>query len=502
MSRPTIRVIERLEKDEFTRVLDDLLDKNRLARLAVVCGLKYPGMRIRSIARDKLIADLVEKAQSEASARSTVERTLQRETRAAVRSWSALGPEEKAARLADDSFLLADGNLGLHLYLLTRSEPDPPGGFENLLARQRLARMVEADVRPAARGGPRPSRSENRLKKRIVELEKKTQRLEGQLAKSRDDAKTIKSELIQRKGDLAETRMLAERLRRELSHARAEAAKTASPKTPEAPSVNGVEQLNRTIRKLTAEQKKLVHRIEKLATESGAAAARGPDSSNALSRALKALQKELKGAKQEREAQVTRLDELRKLLSAQKKAGARAPKRPRTAKEAKRLGVFIDVQNVYYGARKLKGKLDFDALLEAAVGGRRLIQSTAYVVESKEIDQSGFIARLEQRAIEVRRKRVRVRADGSRKGDWDMELALDVLDATPRLDVVVLVSGDGDFTSLVRHVKRAGPRVEVIGFPRNTAKSLIEAADHFQPLDRKFMIYTRGAAPATQPANQ
>jgi hypothetical protein len=78
------------------------------------------------------------------------------------------------------------------------------------------------------------------------------------------------------------------------------------------------------------------------------------------------------------------------------------------------------------------------------------------------------------------------------KGDWDMELALDILDAAPRLDVVVLVSGDGDFTSLVKRVKRMGPRVEVIAFPRNTAKSLLEAADRFQPLDRRFMIYARG----------
>ncbi len=127
-------------------------------------------------------------------------------------------------------------------------------------------------------------------------------------------------------------------------------------------------------------------------------------------------------------------------------------------------------------------------MLDSAIVGRRLIQCTAYVVESKEIDQSGFIARLQQKAIEVRRKSLRVRADGSSKGDWDMELALDILDAAANLDVVVLVSGDGDFTSLVKRVKRMGPRVEVIAFPRNTAKSLLEAADRFQPLDRKFMI--------------
>jgi uncharacterized LabA/DUF88 family protein len=87
------------------------------------------------------------------------------------------------------------------------------------------------------------------------------------------------------------------------------------------------------------------------------------------------------------------------------------------------------------------------------------------------------------------------------KGDWDMELALDVLDAAAGLDVVVLVSGDGDFTSLVQRVKRMGPRVELFGFPRNTAKSLLEAADDYQPLNRKFMIYaasTKAARPKSK----
>ncbi|HKQ60777.1 MAG TPA: NYN domain-containing protein, partial [Candidatus Polarisedimenticolaceae bacterium] len=179
---------------------------------------------------------------------------------------------------------------------------------------------------------------------------------------------------------------------------------------------------------------------------------------------------------------------------------AAAPEPTRGKGHDTRVGVFIDVQNVYYGARQFKGKLDFDALLQAAVRDRRLIHATAYVVESKEIDQAGFIALLQQRAIEVRRKTLQVRADGSMKGDWDMEMALDILDGAPKLDVVVLVSGDGDFTSLVRRVKRMGPRVEVIAFPRNTAKSLLEAADRFQPLDRKFVIVTppKPAPPRTR----
>src|SRR4029079_16538916 len=93
-----------------------------------------------------------------------------------------------------------------------------------------------------------------------------------------------------------------------------------------------------------------------------------------------------------------------------------------------------------------------------------------------------------QGALECGRKTLRVRAYGAMKGDWDMEMALDILDAAPRLDVVVLVSGDGDFTSLASRVKAIGPRVEVMAFPRNTAKSLLETADRFQALDRRYMI--------------
>jgi uncharacterized LabA/DUF88 family protein len=197
--------------------------------------------------------------------------------------------------------------------------------------------------------------------------------------------------------------------------------------------------------------------------------------------------------------QARRLDEVAAGVQAARNAMEASPKATRAAArkkgEPERVGIFIDVQNMYYSARQLKGKLDFDALLQACVLDRRLIQASAYVVESKEIDQSGFIAMLQQRAIEVRRKTLKVRADGSMKGDWDMEMALDILDMAPKLDVVVLVSGDGDFTSLVRRVKTMGPKVEVVAFPRNTAKSLLEAADRFHPLDRRSMIRTEVAAP-------
>jgi uncharacterized LabA/DUF88 family protein len=284
--------------------------------------------------------------------------------------------------------------------------------------------------------------------------------------------------------------MLAERLRAELVQATARAAASDPPAA--SPADPPWQSLAQAVRRLSTEQRKLIAQVN---SRREAAPPRPPveaDGLAALHESLRELHKELAAMRRDRkkqdESQRERLEELRALVRSPRPQPQAAEKPGRGRARGDRVGVFVDVQNVYYSARQLEGKLDFDALLQAAVQDRRLIQATAYVVESKEIDQSQFIARLQKRGIDVRRKTLQVRADGSMKGDWDMELALDILEAAPRLDVVVLVSGDGDFTSLVKRVKSMGPRVEVLAFPQNTAKSLLEAADQFQPLDRKFMI--------------
>jgi uncharacterized LabA/DUF88 family protein len=491
-----------LGADGLRRVLDDLLDQNRLVRLANSCGLKYPGMRTRSQARERILGDLVKRAGEEQATRRAIVRTLQKETRTACRKWSALPADERAALLQDDEFLRSNGQLARHLFLLAASSSgEDQGALEGLLAWERRLREPRSADDPKRVSG-KPKREETRLKRQLTALQKKMAHLEAQFAKSREAERTAKRDLIQRKGELAESRMLAERLREELKQAHEAALAVSAKKEPPAPRAESIEQMGKAIRRLAGEQKKLLRALEKQtdppvppvsAIEELLLPALAPLTE--LKRELAAMRrerkKELGGLVKRVEGLSSRLDEALAAPSASPKRAARGTQDRRGPE---RVGVFIDVQNMYYGARQLKGKLDFDALMQAAVRERRLIQATAYVVESKEIDQSGFIAILQKRAIEVRRKTVRVRADGSMKGDWDMELALDILDEAPGLDVVVLVSGDGDFTSLVQRVKRMGPRVEVIGFPRTTAKSLLEAADHFQPLNRKFMIDSNGSA--------
>ena len=153
-----------------------------------------------------------------------------------------------------------------------------------------------------------------------------------------------------------------------------------------------------------------------------------------------------------------------------------------------RVGIFVDVQNMYYAARQLNARLDFGALMATAIRERRMVRAVAYVVQNRDIDQSGFLAMLQQKNYEIRRKALKIRHDGSSKGDWDMEMALDILDTAPGLDVVVLVTGDGDFVPLISRIKSTGPRVEVYSFPDSTARELIETADGYLPLDERFLI--------------
>ena len=158
-------------------------------------------------------------------------------------------------------------------------------------------------------------------------------------------------------------------------------------------------------------------------------------------------------------------------------------------KKYQRVGVFVDVQNLFYSAKHLYDrKVDFEALLKLCVRGRALIRAFAYVVQTDELAQANFIEKLTQIGYEVKTKTVRFRADGSAKGDWDMGIAIDTISLHRKLDVIALVSGDGDFVPLVNMLKANGVKVEVFSFSRSTAEDLILAADEYFPLGEEVLM--------------
>lgn len=172
-----------------------------------------------------------------------------------------------------------------------------------------------------------------------------------------------------------------------------------------------------------------------------------------------------------------------------------------------RVGIFVDVQNLYHSAKNLyRARVNYRELLKNLVGDRQLIRAVAYVVKSEGIlpplppkegakdakdgdkgnngrglsSEAAFFEALEQAGLELRLKDLQVYADGFKKADWDVGMAVDAIRMAPFLDVIILVTGDGDFIPLVDYLKwGAGRLVEVAAFHRSASSKLKEAADQF-----------------------
>lgn len=144
---------------------------------------------------------------------------------------------------------------------------------------------------------------------------------------------------------------------------------------------------------------------------------------------------------------------------------------------------------MFYSAKyQHNAKLNFSRLKDVIIGGRQLIRAVCYIVQTPEIDQSNFMKTLDNLGYEVKSKDLKLRADGSAKGDWDMGIAIDALSIAPRVDVVALVTGDGDFSELVWHMRGDGVRVEVYSFAHSTAEELKRAATAFCPLNESVLM--------------
>ncbi len=159
-----------------------------------------------------------------------------------------------------------------------------------------------------------------------------------------------------------------------------------------------------------------------------------------------------------------------------------------------RVAVFIDTQNVYHCAKNLyKARVNFAAILKDAVAGRKLVRAVAYVITTESGDERNFFEALTKMGIETKTKDLQIFFGGAKKGDWDVGLAVDAIKMAPRLDAVVIVSGDGDFVPLVEYLQTM-TQVEVISFGKSTSAKLKEVVDDFMDMSenpRKYLIGTR-----------
>jgi len=162
-----------------------------------------------------------------------------------------------------------------------------------------------------------------------------------------------------------------------------------------------------------------------------------------------------------------------------------------------RVGVFIDAQNFYHSAKNLyNAKVNFGSIVKDAVGDRELIRAIAYVIRTESGDESAFFEALGKQQIELKVKDLQVFYGGAKKADWDVGLAVDAIRLAPKLDAVIILSGDGDFVPLVEFLKNnSGAQVEIVSFGKSSSARLKEVADDFFDLSensKKYLINYKG----------
>jgi len=146
-----------------------------------------------------------------------------------------------------------------------------------------------------------------------------------------------------------------------------------------------------------------------------------------------------------------------------------------------RVAVFIDVQNMYHSAKNLfNSRLNFKETVKDTVAGRKLIRAIAYVIRTESGEEKPFLEALVKIGIETKLKDLQIFPGGVKKADWDVGIAIDAARLGPKVDAVILMSGDGDFVPLIQYLQEVfGLQVEVAAFGRSASQKLKEAADDF-----------------------
>lgn len=154
------------------------------------------------------------------------------------------------------------------------------------------------------------------------------------------------------------------------------------------------------------------------------------------------------------------------------------------------VAIFVDTQNVYYTVREAYGKhFDYRRFWAKVTANRDVLTARCYAIDKGDAKQREFQNILRSIGFEVRLKPFIQRTDGSAKGDWDVGITLDAIEYAAQADVVVLVSGDGDFDLLAQKIREVhGKRVEVYGVAQLTAASLINAASQFNPIEHDLLL--------------
>lgn len=155
-----------------------------------------------------------------------------------------------------------------------------------------------------------------------------------------------------------------------------------------------------------------------------------------------------------------------------------------------KVNIFVDVQNIYYTTKQIHNShFDYNAFWKKVTSNREVVKAIAYGIDRGDEKQKQFQNILRGIGFEIKLKPYIQRIDGSAKGDWDVGITIDVMEHAKDADVVVLASGDGDFDLLLSKIRNDfGVSAEVYGVADLTARSLINSASKFIPIEKELLL--------------
>ena len=479
------QLADKMDTETMSWIIDDSLDQKGIVNLCNVCGLNYDGTRTKSVPIQKLISDLVDEFYKNEHNAKAIVKALMRANNSLIKTVRRFSPKEVEDMLRKESERPDEGHMGRLTFalafdarpevreLMDRSDEDSripeaaPGGDDQAAAPdQELWNPDESGL--------------NKVKEEFAHLQKRLDEL-------MHERKVFQTRINELQHELS----ISQKANRALEEKDASLKR----KLDEVSTHGTQEDLSAEVHHLTRETRKIQHDLSDFLRQGGMG--KGPSPFlEAVGESIEQVKGRLNKMAIQRKEEQTDLKQMfeeigREVHTLRVETKRLQEPEARVVKpygEDARVGVFVDVQNVFYAARQFNARVDFEKLLEATVGKRRLIKAIAYVVQSPEVDQTSFVSMLQQKSYEVKRKDLRLRSDGSAKGDWDMGMAIDMIGLADKLDVVVIVSGDGDFVSLVHLLKTMGPKVEVFSFIHNTARDLVQAADSYYSIDEGLLL--------------
>jgi uncharacterized LabA/DUF88 family protein len=156
----------------------------------------------------------------------------------------------------------------------------------------------------------------------------------------------------------------------------------------------------------------------------------------------------------------------------------------------KRVSIYIDSANLYFASNIAKIKIDFIHLSKWFREHCKLTGINFYTAyDPEEQKQLDFLTELTDEGYRIVKKPVKI-FENSKKGNMDIELAVDCITQKDLYDIVILLSGDGDFSYLIQALDTMGKDTIILGIGGFTSYELHQEADNYYFLNRIMDVWS------------